>query len=593
MATTLAATTFADNVVGKGWRTGFLDPDTQGALPNPASAESLYNDVFARNCRACHTQRVVQLKAGSDPQFHTYAQFVDTNGGSLSNHDKIVKLVMRDAAMPAARLSMDRMWTREPGATATAGELLAAHFGLPAGTQPGRASACATATPSLGATAANRQPIVRRGTPPAPGQLGEKTTVTLDASCSSFVRSYQWALTPPTLSTSTVIGSNTTRASFQVDTHGNYDVNLHVTGLGNETSDAPLFGVVKNNIPVGRVVPTQAIDLGTLTPINVLSGSNLGDPPTVINSVTPMGAGLTATLNAATQRVDVTATSITGGTVTYSIRDEDSDVSANVTFNVTVNASISVGDGSEDVQVNSSNNILTLPAVAAQGQPFRIELWDGGAWVASGSVFTALPSRGGGARGTVGFNTCNGTVCTLVYTPPRKTVTPTGATQDTFRYRACFLADLTRCSDADEPAATYTVQITAATNFNSVASILRGVCTGCHVSGAPVPPADRWYLASSGASDEDVFRVVRCRNGVATQLPTPRVDAADAGASYVNITNPIDSLLRIKPGAADNNGHDNNDGMAKILPGPLGTILLWIEEGGYYTDGGVVLSCEN
>ena len=225
--------------------------------------------------------------------------------------------------------------------------------------------------------------------------MGPKTTVSLDASCSSFVSSFQWQLTPPSTSTATVIGSNTARASFQVDTHGNYDVNLRVTGLGGETSDAPLFGVVNNNIPAGRAVPSQAVDLNVLTAIDVLSGSTLGDPPTVINAVTAMGVGLAATPNATTQQIEVTASNITGGSVTYSIRDEDNDVSADVTFPVTVNASISIGSMSGSVQVNSTNQPLNLPVVSAQGQPFRIELWNGAAWVASGPVATSLPSRGG------------------------------------------------------------------------------------------------------------------------------------------------------------------------------------------------------
>ena len=577
----LASAKFLDKVVGKGWRTGFVDPDLPGSLPNPASAEQLYTDVFARNCRACHTQRVVQLKAGSDPQFKTYAQFVDTTGGAASNHDKIVKLVLHDAVMPAARLTMDRLWTRAPGATTSAGALLAEHFGQPAGTQPGRAFACATSTPSLGATSETRQTIVRRGAPTAQDLLGPKTTVSLDASCSSFVRSYQWQLTPPATSTATIVGSNTARASFQVDTHGNYDVNLHVTGLGDETSDAPLFGVVNNLLPIGRAVPSQAVDINVPTAIDVLTGSTLGDPPTVIDAVSATGAGLTATLNAATQRVDVTASNIIGGTVTYSIRDEDNDVSADVTFPVTVNASISLDTtSSASVPVNSSNRTLNLPTVAAQSQPFRIELWNGVAWVASGAVTTSLPARGGAARGSAVFNSCAGTACSVLYTPPGKTVTPPGATQDTFSYRACFLADTTRCSDTG----TYTVAITASTNFNDVASILRGVCTSCHVSASGF--SDRWSIAASNASDASVFQAVRCLLG---QSSTAN-DGADAGARYVNITTPASSLLRIKPGAADNHGHDTNDGMAKIPPAELQTILSWIQEGGYFTAGGQVCS---
>ena len=85
--------------------------------------ESLYHDVYARYCRACHTQ-FPEIVGDTEINFDTYADFVSTSKLPL-----LKDYVYEQGRMPLARLTMDRFWVDFDGGTSAA-EILRAHLDL-------------------------------------------------------------------------------------------------------------------------------------------------------------------------------------------------------------------------------------------------------------------------------------------------------------------------------------------------------------------------------------------------------------------------------------------------------------------------------
>lgn len=83
--------------------------------------EALYHNVYARNCRACHTQFPETIEDAAI-NFDTYADFVSTTKLPL-----LKKYVFEQGRMPLARLTMDRFWIDFDGGTSAA-EILRAHL---------------------------------------------------------------------------------------------------------------------------------------------------------------------------------------------------------------------------------------------------------------------------------------------------------------------------------------------------------------------------------------------------------------------------------------------------------------------------------
>ena len=116
---------FCSEFTPEAWKTS-ADPVI--AMPDPAGT---YHNVFARNCRMCHTQiqPADQINAEDsidDPNprdFSSYDEFV--------NNENLPNYVFEQGFMPFARLTMDRFWVdyqRGP----SAGSLLQGELGLDA-----------------------------------------------------------------------------------------------------------------------------------------------------------------------------------------------------------------------------------------------------------------------------------------------------------------------------------------------------------------------------------------------------------------------------------------------------------------------------
>lgn len=93
------------------------DFDGSYVQPGWIGQETLYQQVFARNCRLCH----VQLDPGDDDIIH-FANYDDFVG-----HEDLAFQVFEQGTMPASRFTMDRFWVDFYGNQSGA-EILRAHL---------------------------------------------------------------------------------------------------------------------------------------------------------------------------------------------------------------------------------------------------------------------------------------------------------------------------------------------------------------------------------------------------------------------------------------------------------------------------------
>ena len=159
----LPAVDFDGSYVQSGWRSTLAE-------------QSLYHDVFASNCRGCHTQLNPGTGATAAAKlFTTYADFMSEIG---SGDEKLRDYVFESGIMPFARLTMDRFWVAFDGGESAA-QMLRTHLqdnGFDVTTTPG-------------------DPIARFSVAPTSAKhLG--TAITFDASSSLFVDSYLWSVSP-------------------------------------------------------------------------------------------------------------------------------------------------------------------------------------------------------------------------------------------------------------------------------------------------------------------------------------------------------------------------------------------------------------
>ncbi|MFT5577997.1 MAG: fibronectin type 3 domain-containing protein [Paraglaciecola psychrophila] len=166
--------------------------------PGWAAQDQLYHDVYARNCRICHTQINDQ-----DLNFDTYDKFIDRG--------RLIDYVFELGLMPMARLSLDRLWVPYDGGESGA-NILRSHL------------------QSLGNTV-----------PTAPGAPVPRFTfntvtptidgpVIMDASTSAYAKSYSWSLVGPQASTATLNNLSGVSSTFNPDiAGGDYEVSLTIT----------------------------------------------------------------------------------------------------------------------------------------------------------------------------------------------------------------------------------------------------------------------------------------------------------------------------------------------------------------------------
>jgi hypothetical protein len=188
------------------FNSGYVQPGWSGQ-------EDLYNDVYVRNCRTCHTQ--VDDEALN---FDDYDEFV--------SNEKLTSHVYQQGLMPSSRITMDRFWVDFYGGVKSA-DILRDHLEGLGGTVP--VSPPGAPVPEFGFTSAILP--------------DEQEIIVLDASESSFVSSYLWSLSVPADSSASLNNTTGLTSSFSPDIpRENFDVTLTVTG--NDGAEASITQTV-------------------------------------------------------------------------------------------------------------------------------------------------------------------------------------------------------------------------------------------------------------------------------------------------------------------------------------------------------------
>jgi hypothetical protein len=272
------------------------------AAPTPASAptltsDQLYHQMFARNCRACHTMNAKPtyqfsgfLAAGANTLAGDgYLAFINQFAGKLPTDANLGKsYVFQQARMPLARLTMDRFWVDYSNGVSGASilaahisqitgetDLLRANGNAPTGAAvPAGQEAVPTGQPVIvvtvdGSAAPTAAPAGNPLTGDYPGTrfVGAK----IDATQSFFVANYAWSLgISPTMclqagnaaAESACLGAahpivppplvGTASAAPGLDTtrHGFYEVMLTAnSGLGGAASSSAYEITIPDLIP--------------------------------------------------------------------------------------------------------------------------------------------------------------------------------------------------------------------------------------------------------------------------------------------------------------------------------------------------------
>ncbi|HVS75517.1 MAG TPA: hypothetical protein VHE11_01195, partial [Steroidobacteraceae bacterium] len=273
----LPSATYSDSGTPAGWQTS-------------TTAEGVYHDVFARYCRACHTQNPnpnVQFSGFGILANDGYQSFIN----SFSGTGLAKRYVFQETLMPDARLTTDRFWVNEQGGTSAATKLATA-------------VQQATGETDLLGTDQNAVPA---GQPfvsfKVNGTSADQTTgkfsaarfsgARIDSSESYFIASYAWSLcliqTGSTCVSQPLSGSTTADPGFATSQYGNYQLTLNATNaVGQSVTQTYEIDVANtvpqpsqvSNCPAGLSAPYSSSSAGSAITINVSSCfTSFGDPP--------------------------------------------------------------------------------------------------------------------------------------------------------------------------------------------------------------------------------------------------------------------------------------------------------------------------
>ena len=222
--TNMPNATFNDAYVPQYWT-----PGQTYINPVPAGADTLYRDVFANSCRACHALRGTSNQ--SDIDFTVYDTLIDTVAGPGYN-ERIRKHVFERGRMPLSLLVYEAFWGDGNGP----------------GTRP---SALATWLASTGQT----PPLDASGNPRQPGapiaDAGpDRTTTTpakISGAASRFATTYQWSLVSGPAG-ATLSNADTSRPTLTTALDGAYVLQLSV-GNGGAQSTPDQVTITAKNTP--------------------------------------------------------------------------------------------------------------------------------------------------------------------------------------------------------------------------------------------------------------------------------------------------------------------------------------------------------
>ena len=274
----LPSATYSDAGTPPGWQTS-------------STAANLYHNVFARYCRACHTQNPnpsVQFSGFGVLPGDGYQSFID----EFSSSGLGKRYVFQDTLMPDARLPTDRFWVNEKGGTSAATTLAVA------------VQQATGETDLLGpdqSAVPTGQPVVRftvngASANPATGAFGAArfAGARIDSTASYFIAKYDWSLclipTPGSACASQPLaGSTTADPGFDTSQYGNYQLTLSATNDVGQSVTRTYEIDVANTVPQpsqvtdcpsGLSAPYSSSSPGSAITIEVSTCfSSFGDPP--------------------------------------------------------------------------------------------------------------------------------------------------------------------------------------------------------------------------------------------------------------------------------------------------------------------------
>ena len=209
---------FADTYVPLYWQTA----QTYYTTPAPVGSDSIYQNVFAPSCRACHVLRGTGNQ--NDLDFTAWETTLDATYGY---NERIKSHVFDKGNMPLALLVYNAFWGSGTGS----------------GTKPWLLASALDA-PNKPATDASGSPL-QPGRPianPGPDNRTTTTPVKLSAVASLFANSYQWSIVSGPVA-ATLTNANTATPTFDTTTDGTYVFQL-VVGNGT-TQSAPVNLTIK------------------------------------------------------------------------------------------------------------------------------------------------------------------------------------------------------------------------------------------------------------------------------------------------------------------------------------------------------------
>jgi len=250
---------FDDSGAPPDWQEGVTPAGA--TMANDSGSDQLYQDVYARNCRMCHTS-ISEV----DLQFNDYVTFVTAigcgNDVSMSEgpNPGCGGGIYSRGIMPGARLTMDRFWTDFDGA-GVAGDLLETHLRA-----VGRIGVDTDLTPS--------QALANITVPPASEIVNDLTRVVprrsivrLSGESSDFASSFEWSEGSGYPSPGpSFIGANTEQVAFVPDTPGLYPVVLTINGSTTATTAVE----VENYVPEANPDAATAQPSGSMVTIDFL-----------------------------------------------------------------------------------------------------------------------------------------------------------------------------------------------------------------------------------------------------------------------------------------------------------------------------------
>jgi cytochrome c5 len=276
-------------------------PDTWTSWSAPSAAADLYHNVFARNCRACHTANPAVAIQFSGPNGYTdfVNEFVATNtttpaGGSGGQHIGR-QYVFQQGVMPRARLTMDRFWVNYGGGDSPA-KALAAHLSQAIGATDlltGSGDAVAPGQPTLSVKVNGSTADATTGLFTAQRFKGAR----IESSASFFVASYTWTVCVSATQggacvPAPIVGSTTAAPGIDTAAYGYYTLKLVAdNGLGQTVSqtytifvpDSVPTPVSAGTCPAGKSAPFIPGASGTAVPLAVAGCfSPPGDPPYIL-----------------------------------------------------------------------------------------------------------------------------------------------------------------------------------------------------------------------------------------------------------------------------------------------------------------------